>query len=247
MGLAFVLIFYAIALTVAASFAAVVLGTTAHLLTRRSGRKRKIAVLASVVFPFACVAYAGAWFAAYAVINDAFFHRDPGLGDSWATPLPNGYALLMIDTTGQGTVYNPKTQPIQGSVSSSYDAVFGVRQLQVSGNLIFGARDTGYFGRIGQGSNVVDSYFELNTKTGFHEEFTSLAALRQRAASEGVSLNLHKFYSVYLDYRMTWFDYSAGLILLLVPLIAFVALARWIWKIRQTARAGSGPLIHPHG
>ena len=150
MGLVFVLFFYAIALTIVASLSAILLGFLAYVVTRKVGSKRRVAILVSAIFPFGCVVFAGVWFAVYAVVNGVAFHRDPGLGDSWETPLPNGYELLMIDTTGQGTVYNPKTQPIQGSVSSSYDAVFGVRRLQVSGDLIFGARDSGYFGRIGE-------------------------------------------------------------------------------------------------
>ena len=110
MGIAVVLIFYAVALTIAASVGAVLLGVLSYVLTRHSRQRRRV-ILASVLFPFACVVCAGGWFILYAVINYAVFHRDPGLGDSWETPLPNGYALMMIDTTDQGTVYNPKTQP----------------------------------------------------------------------------------------------------------------------------------------
>ena len=187
----------------------------------------------AILFPFSCVAYAGVWFAAYAIINAEVFHRDPGLGDSWMTPLPDGYALLMIDTTDQGTVYNPRTQPVSGSVGNRDDAVFGVRELQVSGNLIFGARDSGYFDRIGEDSTVVDRYFELNTTTHTHTEFPSLDSLRQRASSEGLHLNLRSFADVFSQYRTTWFDYVSGLVLVLVPLLAFSLLVRWIWRIRQ--------------
>lgn len=233
MGILFVLFFYAVVLTIAAGISAAVMGAVAFKLIRQPGNRRKRAVIVAVLFPFACVAYAGVWFAAYAIINGAFFHRDPGLGDSWSTPLPNGYALLMIDTTDQGTVYNPKTQPLNGSVVSRDDAVFGVRDLQVSGSLIFGARDSGDFGRIGQNSTTVDSYFELNTRTGTHTEYSSLAALRERAVAEGVQLNLQPFEEVFGRYRTTWFDYVAGSILLLVPLLGFCFLARWIWRIRR--------------
>ena len=40
--------------------------------------------------------------------------------------MPNGYALTMIDTTDQGTVYNPKTQPVTGGLTSQDHVVFGV-------------------------------------------------------------------------------------------------------------------------
>src|ERR1700722_13867796 len=110
MGIVVVLIFYAVALTIAASIGAAVLGAISYFLTKHSGQDRKKAILASVLFPFLCLAYAGGWFITYAVVNYTIFHRDPGLGDSWETPLPDSYSLMMIDTTDQGTVYNPKTQ-----------------------------------------------------------------------------------------------------------------------------------------
>ena len=177
MGILFVLIFYGIALTVAASVGAVAFGVTSYYLTKRSGPERKRAILASIIFPFACEVFAGGWFVAYTITNYVVFHRDPGLGDSWETPLPNGYALMMIDTTDQGTVYNPKTQPIDGGIVSTNDSEFGVRQLQVSKELIFGASDSGYFSRIGQESNVVDTYFELNASKDTRTEFKSLNEL----------------------------------------------------------------------
>lgn len=234
MGITVVLIFYAVGLTVAASAGAVLLAVATYLLTRNATSQRKRAVIASGLFPFICVAYAGGWFVTYAVVNYEVFQRDPGLGDSWETPLPNGYALLMIDTTDQGTVYDPKTQAYRGSVTSREDAVFGVRQLQVSGKLIFGARDSGYFDRIGQESKLVDSYFELDTAKYSHAEFKSLDQLRSKAAADGVTLNLRDFESVFSDYRTTWFDYFAGIILIAVPMLGFLTLARWVWKIRQS-------------
>jgi hypothetical protein len=239
MGIVVVLIFYAFAMTIAASIGSVVLGAVSYRLTWHSRANRRRAVLASVLFPFVCVAFAGGWFIAYSIINYEVFHRDPGLGDTWQTPLPNGYALMMIDTTDQGTVYNPKTQSSDGLISGRDDAVFGVRQLQISNGLIFGARDSGYFGRLGQESKAVDAYFELDTMKRTHTEFKSLDELQKRAASEGISLKLREFQSVFGDYRTTWFDYLAGSILLLVPTLGFFVLARWIWKLRVQPVAAS--------
>lgn len=238
MGITIVLMFYAVAFTVVATFVAAVLGTAAYLLTKRSSNKRR-AVVVSALFPYACVAFAAAWFLVYAVTNSVVFHRDPGLGDSWETPLPNGYALMMIDTTDQGTVYNPKTQGGYGFVAGGKDSEFGVRQLQVSGNLIFGARDTGYFGRIGQESTVVDKYFELDSRDNHIAEYDSLNELRQRAAARGIVLNLRTFDSVFSDYRTTWFDYVAGAVLLLIPILGFVLLICWVWRLRRSDTVGS--------
>lgn len=237
MGIVVVLIFYAIVLLIAASVGAAVLGGVAYVLTKSAGSKRKWAILVPILFPFACVIFAGGWFATYAVINYEVFHRDPMLGDTWETPLPNGYALMMIDTTDQGIVYDPKTQSDRGSVIGKEDAVFGVRQLQISDELIYGAWDSGYFDRIGQDSRFVDSYFELNTSQKTHTEFKSLEDLRRRGVSEGVTLNLREFQSVFGDYSTTWFDYLAGLILFFMPVVGFFFLVRWIWKIRNKGSA----------
>jgi hypothetical protein len=232
MGIVVVLVFYAVALTIAASVGAVTLGFVSYVLVKHPGPKRKRAVLASILFPFACVAFAGGWFVIYSVVNYEVFHRDPMLGDSWETPLPNGFALMMIDTTDQGTVYNPKTQSGDGVVTGREDTAFGVRQLQISKGLIFGARDSGYFGRIGQDSKFVDTYFELDTTKNKQTEFKSLDDLRSRAASEGVTLDLREFQSVFGDYRTTWFDYFSGVILLLLPMMGLVTLGHWVWKQR---------------
>ena len=242
MGIGVVLIFYAIALSGLACVTAAILGGLTYFLTKGAGLRRKKALVASIVFPFLCVGYAAAWFAAYAVINYEIFHRDPGLGDSWETPLPNGYALMMIDVTDQGTVYNPKTQGGSGSVMSSRDTEFGVRQLQVSNSLIFGASDSGYFNRIGQTNNPnqVDTFFELDTKRNTRIEFKSLEELERKATSDGIRLNLREFAYVFQDYRTTWFDYLAFILLLVPPGSAFLLLARWVWRMR----IGQPPLSH---
>lgn len=233
MGILFVLMLYGIVLTVAASIGGVAFGATSYYLTKRSGPRRNRAILASIIFPFACEVFAAGWFVAYAITNYALFHRDPGLGDSWDTPLPNGYALTMIDTTDQGTVYNPKTQRYPGSIGDQDDTEFGVRQLQVSKAFIFGARDSGYFSRIGQDSKVVDTFFEIDTINNRRAEFKSLGELRAQAAHEGVTLNLRDFSAVFDDYRLTWFDYLASSILLLTPSVGFLILAIWIWRLRK--------------
>lgn len=241
MGILFVLIIYAIALTVAATIGAAILAPTTAYLTRSASSGRKRVITASAIFPFACVAFAGTWFVCYAIINDTVFHRDPGLGDTWQTPLPNGYALTMIDTTDQGMVYNPKTQAYWG-LTTLEEPINGVRQLQITGNRIFGARDSGYFGRIGHDSNFVDTYFELDTDKGVPVEFKTLDALRKHAAAEGVALHLREFQSVFSDYRYTWFDYLAYGVLLLVPGLGFLALALWVWTIRRHGRMAVLPL-----
>src|SRR6187402_884504 len=233
MGIAVVLFFYAAVLSVAATFCALGLTTISAWLIKLGAPRRKRTLVIVALFPFLCVGYAGACFSTYAIINYKFFHRDPGLGDSWETPLPNGYALMMVDTTDQGTIYNPRTQGGYGVVTSSADSEFGVRQMQVANHLIFGARDTDYFNHIGQESTVVDTYFDLNTRTNTKVEYKSLAELKGAAKVAGVPLDLHSFESVFGQYRSTWFDLVAIITLLALPAFSFILLVRWVWLQRS--------------
>ena len=111
MGIGFVLLAWAIVGAVFAALAALVLRLATAYFTRGSQRNRKRLFLAVSLFPSLCLAWMGVVFAFQAFINERFLHQDAGLGDAWRCPLPNGYALLMIDTTEQGFVYNLKTQP----------------------------------------------------------------------------------------------------------------------------------------
>jgi hypothetical protein len=233
MGIVVVLLFYAAAMMIAASIAAAVLGAVSYFLTKDYGSKKwRRAVVASVLFPYLCVAFAGGGFVTYWIVNENVFHRDPMLGDTWETPLPNGYALMMIDTTDHGTVYNPKTQSDTGLVFSSKDSAFGVRQLQVADKFILGARDEGYSAKIGQNSRFVDTFFEIDTVKNTQKEFKSIDDLRRQAATDGVRLNLREFQTVFSEYRTTWFDYLAGIILLIVPMSGFLVLFRRVWRLR---------------
>jgi hypothetical protein len=232
MGILFVLIFCAFALLALATINAAILRKIAYKLTRNFPQSKR-AIRIATFFPYYCVVFAAIWFAAYALINSNVLHRDPGLGDSWETPLPNGYSLLMIDTTDQGAIRDPNYQTV----------IEGVRQLQIANRLILGANDTGYLDRIGAHSKFVDSYFELNTLTGTRINFKTLDQLRQRASGERVQLHLREFRAVYWDYRTTWFDYLAAIVLFLIPATGFILMARWIWRLRtltgSRTRAGA--------
>jgi len=225
----FVLILYAIALSILAFMSAIVLGGGSYFLTRHRWPDSRRLVIASTLFPFLCVGYAGSWFATYAVVNWTVFHRDPGLGDGWWTPMPNGYSLSMTDTTDQGSIYG--ASGVEGR-----PVVDTVQQLQVSGNLIFGARDEDYYGETGRRGAPAISYFLLNTSDRSKTEFVSLEQLRLQAFSRGVTLKLRPFEAVFSDYRYTWFDFLAAAILFLVPAAGFLLLARWIWKTRRSSR-----------
>lgn len=239
MGIGIVLLAWAVAGSVLASVAALILGWLTARLTRSGPSGRKRVILAAILFPFACMGWMFGVFGFQAVINGVFLHRDVGLGDAWECPLPNGYAVLMIDTPDEGFVYNPATQSGEG-VGEQDDAVGGVRLLQVSGPYVFGGTDTQSFDRVNTASNGrVDSYFVLDTRTGKHVVVPSYDALQRAALAAGIALRLEDIGAVYRRYRFTWFDMLAGILFIGPPLLAFVFLARWIIRVRRTREIGS--------
>jgi len=241
MGIGFVLLVWAVVGALAAGVGAVVLGSIAAYLTRGSGHGRKRLILVASLFPVMCLVWSGAVFVFQAIVNETVLHRDAGLGDTWNCPLPNGYALLMIDTTDQGWVYNPKTQP-EGTVAEREDAVGGVRTLQVIRRYIFGGADTRSFQQQESGSKQIDSYFLLDTQIGKQVRFPDYAALRVKAQELGMSANLEPIASVYSRYRFTWFEVFAGLLFVVPPLLGAFLLLRWTLRIRKASgKATSTP------
>ena len=234
MGIGFVLLLWAVAGVTAATVAATFLGTTAALLTRKAERGRRRAIAFAVLLPFACLVWAGGVFIFQAVVNETLLHRDLGMGDTWHAPLPNGYQILMIDITDQGTVYNPKTQLSDSGVSDQEDAISGVRNLQISGKYILGDVDSHSFEHSGRGSNEVDSYFLLDTATGKRTNFADYESLHRIASEHNIRLNLEPIDSVYSHYRFSWFDVFAGALFVLPPLGAFIGLVFWVSRIRRT-------------
>jgi len=142
MGIGFVLLIWSLVGAILAGIGALVFGGAATFFTRgaEQGRRRRV-ILAVALFPFACLIWAGAVFVFQAVINEAVLHRDAGIGDTWTCPLPDGYALLMVDVSDQGVVYNPKTQTASNGVTDQDDALDGVRALQLAGPYILGGQD----------------------------------------------------------------------------------------------------------
>jgi hypothetical protein len=102
MGIGMALVAFAIVGTVLAGITGIVIAFITALITR-GAPKRRNAIIAAIFFPFACLGRCGAIFGFQAIMNEDFFHRDAGLGDAWQCPLPNGYGILMIDTTAGHT------------------------------------------------------------------------------------------------------------------------------------------------
>ena len=233
MGLGILLLLWAVVGIVVAGIGAATLGCAAALLTRGVTNGRRKVILATSLFPFACLGWGGAVFVFQAAVNEGLLHRDLGLGDTWHTPLPNGYQIMMIDVTDQGWVYNPRTQP-GSAVGEQEDAVAGVRNIQIAGRYILGATDSKAFEDLGKDTNQVDAYFLLDTQLGKRIQFQNFDALRHKALELGIELNLRPINAVYSEFRFSWFDVLAGLLFCLPPVIGAVLLIRWIVRLRQT-------------
>lgn len=235
MGIGFVLLIWAVAGAVMACIGAILLGGTTALLTRGVARGRKRVILAARIFPFLCLGWSGIVFFSQAAVNEFVFHRDSGLGDMWQCPLPDGYALLMIDETEQGWVFNPKTQD-WGGVAEGEDSISGVRLLQLSGPYILGGRDSHAY-QFASKDDYIESYFLLDTRTGKHESFPTYQALRDQARQMGIVLSMERISAVYSKYRYTWFEILAGIVLLGPPLTFAFLLIRWVLRLRISREA----------
>jgi hypothetical protein len=212
------------------------LGGAAFFLTSgvKSGR-RKLVITASLL-PIACVGWALSALWVEGTVNQEFLNRDPGYGDMWACPLPNGYAIEMIDDPDFGVLYNPKTQKT-GSVgwgTGIEDAIGQVRLLQVVGPYIFGGVDSHAYDSSELDKKQVDSYFLLDTRTGKHASFSTYDALSGAAQTLGFELKLDGIGAVYSKYSFTWLEVLTDLMLFVPPLVALWFLVRWIIRLRRT-------------
>jgi hypothetical protein len=240
MGIGMALVFWAIVGVVVAAIDAFFLAGLSFLLTRNAQRGRWLVVIASYVFPFACLPWGGLVFGFQAIVNETLLHRDAGLGDAWRCPLPNGYSILMIDETDNGWVYNPKTQP-GGGVGEGDDAISGIQQLQLSGALVLGNRNESW-GVTSPGQNVNVSYFILDTNKDSHVTFANEKEFKEAANELGVgAIRLEPIDVVYGRYRPTWFDALAGFLFFVPPLVGFVGLVIWVMRVRKQARITQSP------
>jgi hypothetical protein len=239
MGIGMVLLAGAVVGTVLAGIAGIAFGATTAFATKGVQDRRKVILTASL-FPFVCLVWTTIVFAFQAVINEELLHRDPGAGDAWECPLPNGYGLVMIDTTDHGWVYNPKTQ-VAGGVAEQEDAPYGVRLLQVDGRYIVGGLDSKADEEDDRNSQRVDSYFLLDTQTGKRTNFPDYQSLRAATEPLGIRLKLERITTVYSRYRFTWFDVFAVYLFCFPPLIAAIFLVRWIVRLRRLRGPSSQP------
>jgi hypothetical protein len=233
-----------------ATLLAILAGTLTALLLPRGRNRRTGYILWACVYPFACFCWLLAVFVCQAYVNETLLYRDAGTGHTWQTPLPNGYAVLLIDERHDGTVFDPHTHFSDGSNSDIHpdgsDAVSGVRLIQIAGDKILGGA-----GPIGQYSspaarNRVDSYFLLDTATHTRSNFANYDALTSAAQTAGIAPHLEPIFLIYSRYRYTWFDFSA-IAVALVPLLGVgLLLGRRIWLLRLHGTAPHAtPIAEP--
>jgi hypothetical protein len=210
------------------------LGSASYLLTSGVKNGRRKLVITACLLPIACVGWALSVLWVEGTVNQNFLNRDAGYGDMWACPLPNGYAIEMIDDPDVGVLYNTRTQTLRTGVASGTgfdDTIGGVRTLQVAGPYIFGGVDSHLYEP--SDKNQVDSYFLLDARTGTHSSFSTGDGLREAARQLGFELKLEGIGSVYSKYYFTWLDVLMDLILVVPPLAALGLLVRWIIRLRS--------------
>ena len=234
MGIAVVLFVWAVfGITLAAIASFVLRRATAFLTGKAAPGPRGRVIAVAGCFPFLSLGWGGAVFVFQAYVNDTVFRRDPGLGDLWRCPLPNGYALTMIDEPDYASIYMPRAV-----LNEQEGAIRDVRLLQLTQSyMIGGTRDRRleFDGGKSPKEGEVDSYFALETETGQSTTFSSLEELRAALAPVGVEPRLLPVREIYNQFRLTWFDAFAGALFFLPPLIGFSLLARRILQLRRSA------------
>lgn len=231
MGIGFVLVFWLIVGTIVAAIGALGFGSAAAYFTHQVSAGRRLAITVAAVLPFACLGWAGVVFAIQAVVNESVFHRDPGIGDYWRCPLPNGYEILMIDVTDFGSVRKPNAaHPDKQQHRVELD---GVRKLQIAGRYILAASSSDAIDSRESTQNI-DSYVLVDTKLDTTTPFPSEQALTTAAKALGIQPHLEPIVDVYDRYRFSWFDRVAALLYVLPPSIGAALLIYWIVRLRRT-------------
>jgi hypothetical protein len=222
-----------------ASILAVLGGVIAAIRVPRGRPGRTRVILWTCVYPFAAFAWFLNVFVFQAYVNEALLYRDPWIGHTQQTPLPNGYAVLLIDEDHDGTIFNPATHFTVGSNDDVHpdgpDAVSGVRVLQIAGNKILGGA-----GPLGQYSSPatrdrIDYFFLLDTDAHTRANFQTYDALTQAANQLNIQPQLQPILSIYQRYRFTWFDVSAIALFLVPALGAAFAIIRRMQRLRREA------------
>jgi len=236
MGIGVAFIFFCILGTLAALVAGGVLFVFARRVAKnapsKAFAKSRLGRFAFIL-PFASLGWAVVVFVLYAFINEGLLHRSPGLGDSANCPLPNGYAIAIVDATA--ILFNPRTQggnSLGGnSLTDGPDAAMPLVRLQVAGNNMFGStafNQSSYE----QGNPAIEKFFALNARSGSKTVYETEEQLHAVAASVGVVLKLEPYGAIYDRYEYTWFDAFALVLLFGPPAAGLICFVRAAFAVR---------------
>lgn len=232
MGLGFVLIFWAAVGITFSVIGGACFSALAAWYTRSVPQLRKRVMLVAGLVPFACFTWMGGVFVFQAVVNEVWLDRDPGLGDGWHAPLPNGYRIDMIDIPTFGYIRKSGSE-LNGMLAPA--VADDVIQLQVEVNRIFGAIDTKAFDHSGEENYKADLYFVLDTVQGGLTKFEDVAEFQKAVRSAGYEPKLEPTFDVYYRYRFTWFDWAVLPLFIVPPICGAGALVLWIARVRRSA------------
>ena len=180
-------------------------------LAKKPKRKRKI--LFAFLSPGVAI---GIWTICSVVTmltTSSLCHVDIGLGDTWLSPLPNGYHIASIDAQENGSIY--KTAIGNDSITTFYDAV-EARQLQVIGDTVVGREPSG-------------SYFLLDTRTDSLARFDTLEQLQARFNDKKIELMDNSKY----HWQARRVPYSIGATIALCCIVLALYL---LWKVGLSSR-----------
>jgi hypothetical protein len=213
-----------------AALTSAILARLAAALTRNAPRSSRVTSWVRL-YPFVCLLWAVAVFTLQAQVNERVFHKDPAVGDLWRCPLPNGYAMTMIDEPDFASIY--RMGDVRDELSPKLNEV---RRLQIATRLMLG----GSGGRH-PSNDEMSSYFLLDVQTKELIRFASAAELGGAARLHGVDLDLEPVWRIYNQYRYGWFDMFAGMLFSVPALLGFIIIVFKVVQLRRTRRAD--PLI----
>jgi hypothetical protein len=200
MGIGLVLLFWIIFFGCAGLPVAVGLAYWSWRNGRRANSASKARAFAAGLLPFILIALGLIWFFAYAAYSWSVRKVDPGLGDTWAVPLRNGYFFCMIDVTEHGYL-------MKGGCSGA-PPVHSITALAEVGDAIVG-------------SSAQSGAFVFDTRTDGLKRYPDVAAALDQFAPPPKLQPPDEFYR---SRRFGWQDVAA-----LVLLLASVAMVSWVW------------------
>ena len=211
MSIGCVLAFGAIAGTIAAIGAACVLTLIVFLIRRRRTSIRWWWLVIAAALPFVLLAYAGGAFSAYALWCETVRGVDPGIGDLWLVPLPNGWRFAMIDTPEEGYLTSRSGEQIHP----------GITRIGVRGDYVFGQDG--------------DTYFFIDTKSERDETLTAESDLLRKMRTIGATRDdLDAAVMFYGWRRWTIADALAAIVMAIPPSLLVLALGlRFLVLVRR--------------